>query len=93
MMFSMTLYQKLAWSLVIIFSLLCALIFNWSKKLEQHSQHQAQQQLHIHLAEHLVNDNPLIKQGVYDYKALENLFHTLMVLGPGIRGSLHRSEL
>lgn len=82
MMFSMTLYQKLAWSLVIIFSLLCALIFNWSKKLEQHSQHQAQQQLHIHLAEHLVNDNPLIKQGVYDYKALENLFHTLMVLGP-----------
>lgn len=38
--------------------------------------------LHLGLAEHLVQDNPLLKEGVYDYKALENLFHTLMVLGP-----------
>ncbi len=79
---SMTLYQKLAWSLVLIFSLLCALVFNWSKQLEQSSVHHAQQNLHLQLAEHLVHDNPLIQQGVYDYEALENLFHTLMVLGP-----------
>jgi len=79
---SMTLYQKLAWSLVLIFSLLCSLVLNWSKQLEQSSVHHAQQNLHLQLAEHLVHDNPLIQQGVYDYKALENLFHTLMILGP-----------
>jgi len=82
LMKTMTLYQKLAWSLVLIFSLLCALVFSWSKHLEQTSQHHAQQNLHLQLAEHLVHDNPLIKQGVYDYEALENLFHTLMILGP-----------
>jgi len=81
-MHSMTLYQKLAWSFIFIFSLLCTLVFNWSKQLEQSAQDHAQQNLHLQLAEHLVNDNPLIKQGVYDYKALENLFHTLMILGP-----------
>lgn len=40
------------------------------------------QRLHIDLAKHLVSDNPLLKTGVYDYAALKNLFHTLMVLGP-----------
>ncbi|MCQ8879643.1 HAMP domain-containing histidine kinase [Pseudoalteromonas shioyasakiensis] len=78
----LSLYQKLAWSLVVIFCLICALVYSWSKKLEYSSQHHAEQNLHINLAEHLVQDNPLIKQGIYDYKALENLFHTLMLLGP-----------
>jgi len=80
--FNLSLYQKLAWSLVIIFCLIGALVYSWSKQLEYSSQHHAEQNLHINLAEHLVQDNPLIKQGIYDYKALENLFHTLMLLGP-----------
>ncbi|KTF13766.1 sensor histidine kinase [Pseudoalteromonas sp. H105] len=80
--FNLSLYQKLAWSLVVIFCFICALVYNWSKQLEHSSQHHAEQNLHLNLAEHLVQDNPLIKKGVYDYKALENLFHTLMLLGP-----------
>ena len=77
-----SLYQKLAASLFLIFSAVIVLIVSWSHTLEQVSQHQAQQKLHLQLAEHLVADNPLLKKGVYDYSALENLFHTLMVLGP-----------
>jgi signal transduction histidine kinase len=80
--FHLSLYQKLAWSLVVIFCFICALVYHWSKQLEHSSQHHAEQNLHLNLAEHLVQDNPLIKKGVYDYKALENLFHTLMLLGP-----------
>ncbi|MBE0364735.1 hypothetical protein PULV_a2493 [Pseudoalteromonas ulvae UL12] len=78
----LSLYQKLAASLFLIFSAVIVLIVSWSQTLEQVSQHQAQQKLHLQLAEHLVVDNPLLKEGVYDYNALENLFHTLMLLGP-----------
>ena len=78
----LSLYQKLAWSLVGIFCCICALVYSWSKQLEQTSQHHGEQNLHIALAEHLVQDNPLLQEGIYDYQALENLFHTLMLLGP-----------
>lgn len=78
----LSLYQKLAISLVVIFCFICALVYGWSKQLELTSKHHGEQNLHLALAEHLVQDNPLIKEGVYDYKALENLFHTLMLLGP-----------
>ncbi|MFY8326950.1 ATP-binding protein [Pseudoalteromonas sp. ZZD1] len=81
-MLNFSLYQKLAISLVIIFCFICALVYSWSKQLELNSKHHGEQNLHLALAEHLVQDNPLIKEGVYDYKALENLFHTLMLLGP-----------
>ena len=81
-MLNFSLYQKLAISLVIIFCFICALVYSWSKQLELTSKHHGEQNLHLALAEHLVQDNPLIKEGVYDYAALENLFHTLMLLGP-----------
>ncbi|PAJ73748.1 two-component sensor histidine kinase [Pseudoalteromonas sp. NBT06-2] len=77
-----SLYQKLATSIFVIFCLICTLVLSWSQQLDQVSQHQAEQKLHLNLAEHLIDDNPLLQQGVYDYKALENLFHTLMLLGP-----------
>ena len=78
----LSLYQKLAVSLAVIFCFICALVYSWSKQLELNSKHHGEQNLHLALAEHLVQDNPLIKEGVYDYEALENLFHTLMLLGP-----------
>lgn len=81
-MINLSLYQKLALSIVIIFGVICALVYSWSKQLELTSLHHGEQTLHLALAEHLVQDNPLIKEGIYDYKALENLFHTLMLLGP-----------
>ena len=79
---NLSLYQKLAVSLVVIFCFICALVYSWSKQLELTSKHHGEQNLHLALAEHLVQDNPLIKESVYDYAALENLFHTLMLLGP-----------
>lgn len=62
--------------------LMASLLVYWSNSLVQQSKYQAEQKLHLHLAEHLANDNPLLQDGVYDKAALENLFHTLMLLGP-----------
>ena len=61
---------------------MASLLFYWSNSLAEQSKFQAEQQLHIKLAEHLARDNPLLQDGVYDKKALENLFHSLMILGP-----------
>ncbi|MGB0861014.1 MAG: sensor histidine kinase, partial [Pseudoalteromonas spongiae] len=77
-----SLYTKLSLTLASIFILTASLFLWWTQSVSQVSRAQAEQALHLGLAEHLANDNPLLKQGVYDYKALENLFHTLMVLGP-----------
>jgi signal transduction histidine kinase len=54
----------------------------WSSQLQQSTQLESEQRLHLGLAEHLVSDNPLLAEGVYDYDGLKNLFHTLMMLGP-----------
>lgn len=79
---NISLYQRLALSVCCAFILLASLLFYWSNSLAQHSKFQAEQKLHSQLAEHLVHDNPLLEDGVYDKKALKNLFHTLMLLGP-----------
>ena len=78
----LTLYSKLSLTLASIFILTASLFLWWTQTVSQVSRAQAEQELHLGLAEHLAQDNPLLKEGVYDYKALENLFHTLMVLGP-----------
>ena len=50
--------------------------------MQMMTRYQAEQQLHIDLANQLVKDNPLLRDGVFDHDSLANLFHTLMVLGP-----------
>ncbi len=80
--FTLSLYQRLALSVCFAFILLASLLFNWSNSLAEQSKLQAEQKLHLQLAEHLAHDNPLLQDGVYDKSALENLFHTLMLLGP-----------
>jgi signal transduction histidine kinase len=77
-----SLYQRLAITLCAAFIIMASLLVCWSNSLLQQSKYQAEQKLHLHLAEHLANDNPLLQDGVYDKSALENLFHTLMILGP-----------
>lgn len=62
--------------------IMASLLVCWSNSLVQQSKYQAEQKLHLNLAEHLAQDNPLLQDGVYDKPALENLFHTLMLLGP-----------
>lgn len=75
-------YQRLALSLVAVFIVVVAVFFASSSHYQQLAKSEAEQKLHLGLADYLVSDNPLLKQGVYNYNALENLFHTLMVLGP-----------
>lgn len=77
-----SLYQRLALTLCAAFIIMASLLVAWSNSLVQQSKYQAEQKLHVSLAEHLANDNPLLQDGVYDKPALENLFHTLMLLGP-----------
>lgn len=81
-MMTFSLYQRLALSVCFAFIVLASLLFYWSNSLAEQSKFQAEQKLHIQLAEHLAHDNPLLQDGVYDKAALENLFHTLMLLGP-----------
>jgi signal transduction histidine kinase len=78
----LSLYHRLAFSISFAFIIMASVLFYWSNSLAEQSKFQAEQQLHIKLAEHLAHDNPLLQDGVYDKKALENLFHSLMILGP-----------
>ena len=81
-MFKLCFYQRLALSLVAVFILIVAVLFWTTSYLQQQTRLEAEQRLHVGLAGHLVEDNPLLSEGVYDYAALKNLFHTLMILGP-----------
>jgi len=78
----LSLYQRLALSVSCAFIIMASLLFYWSNSLAEQSKFQAEQKLHLELAAHLAHDNPLLQDGVYDKKALENLFHSLMILGP-----------
>jgi len=78
----LSLYQRLALAVCCTFIMIASLLFYWSNSLAQQAKFQAEQKLHLQLAEHLAQDNPLLQDGVYDKAALENLFHTLMLLGP-----------
>ena len=77
-----SLYQRLAISLSLVFILLVGFFYYWSQQVEQRTRFESEQNLHLSLAANLARDNPLLAQGIYDHSALENLFHTLMVLGP-----------
>lgn len=75
-------YQRIAVIVVGMFMGILILFFLASGHLQSQTRYEAEQKLHVSLASHLVEDNPLLKDGVYDYAALKNLFHTLMLLGP-----------
>jgi len=77
----MTLYQKLVVSLLVVFILIIGTFFCVSRSLEAISRDKAEQELHKDLAAHLVHDNPLLSDGAHDKAALENLFHSMMILG------------
>lgn len=77
-----SLYQRLSVSLSLVFIVLLVSSYLWSAEMEQRTRFESEQRLHISLAARLAGDNPLLQKGIYDHEALENLFHTLMVLGP-----------
>lgn len=76
-------YQRITLIVVGVFMLILALFFSGSSYLQRQTRFEAEQLLHKDLAKHLVADNPLLNEGVYNHNALENLFHMLMLLGPG----------
>ncbi|WP_068545306.1 sensor histidine kinase [Thalassotalea crassostreae] len=78
----LSLYQRLSLSLSVVFVVIASIFYLWSEQVSEQSRYISQQRLHLSLAANLARDNPLLQQGVYDQHALENLFHTLMVLGP-----------
>ncbi|MDQ7049633.1 MAG: HAMP domain-containing sensor histidine kinase [Enterobacterales bacterium] len=78
----LSLYQKLSVTLLSIFLLIVVSFVYVTRALESISRDKAEQALHQSLATHLVGDNPLLKKGIHDSKALENLFHSMMILGP-----------
>ena len=78
----LSLYQRLSLALSVVFVVIASIFYLWSEQVSEQSRYVSQQRLHLSLAANLARDNPLLQQGVYDQHALENLFHTLMVLGP-----------
>ena len=78
----LSLYQRLSLSLFGVFIAIVCVFYFWSQEVEKNTRYESEQQLHLSLAANLARDNPLLQQGVYDYAALKNLFHTLMILGP-----------
>lgn len=78
----LSLYQRLSFALFTVFIVIFLVFGWWSKHVEVQTRQESEQRLHLSLAANLARDNPLLQQGVYDYQALKNLFHTLMVLGP-----------
>jgi signal transduction histidine kinase len=78
----LSLYHRLSLSLLVVFIAIISVFYIWAQKLEQKTRYESEQYLHLSLAASLARDNPLLQQGVYDHKALKNLFHTLMIMGP-----------
>ena len=78
----LSLYQRLSLALSLVFIAIASVFYFWSEQVSEELRYQSQQRLHLSLAANLARDNPLLQTGVYDQYALENLFHTLMVLGP-----------
>lgn len=78
----LSLYQRLSLTLSLVFIAIAIVFYLWIEQAGEEFRLESQQRLHLSLAANLARDNPLLQQGVYDQKALENLFHTLMVLGP-----------
>ncbi|MBO1255159.1 sensor histidine kinase [Alteromonas sp. 5E99-2] len=76
-------YQRITLIVVGVFMLILIMFFAGSSYLQKQTRYEAEQVLHQDLAHHLVEDSPLLSNGVYDHEALKNSFHMLMLLGPG----------
>jgi two-component system OmpR family sensor kinase len=79
-----TLYAKLALALLVVLGLIGVThVFLTLFATSRHIQ-EVNQKLNQSLAEHLVNEKILMRDGEVDEEALEDLFHMLMVINPTI---------
>jgi signal transduction histidine kinase len=77
-----SLFGRLAVILTALTLAATALLLFFAERSEHLHTDQVQQALHRELAAHMVDDNPPLRQGEIGKSALENAFHTLMLLGP-----------
>jgi signal transduction histidine kinase len=75
-------YSKLSVGLLLSFIFMGLLMLVLAQQLTQSYQNEVEQKLHAQLAQHVVDDNALLKNGEFDQGALKNAFHSMMILGP-----------
>jgi two-component system OmpR family sensor kinase len=79
-----SLYTKLALILTVLFGLLALVFVLLLGHTTEHYQQEVAQKLNATLAQHIVSEHPLFREGTVDQAALENLFHDLMVINPKV---------
>mgnify|MGYP000019848240 FL=1 len=75
-------YSKLVLGLLLSFSIIALMLTLLVQQLTKNYQSEVEQKLHLELAEHIVHDDSLLKDGKIDQAALEHTFHSMMILGP-----------
>jgi len=79
-----TLSRRIAGTLFVITCLLSVFYVVVAVQLTQLYQQEIQQKLNMTLADHIASDIPLLADGTANQPALEDLFHTLMIVNPSI---------
>jgi signal transduction histidine kinase len=79
-----SLYTKLAISLAGLFGLVAVIFVLLLGQASERYQQEVAQKLNATLAEHIVAEHRLIRDGEIDQAALEHLFHSLMVINPKV---------
>jgi len=79
-----SLYGKLASVLTLLFGLVGLMFIGVTLFATDMYQQEVNQRLNLQLADHIASENQLIKSNRIDRKALEHIFHMMMVINPGI---------
>ena len=79
-----TLSRRIAITLFALTCLLSVFYVVVAIQLTQLYQQEIQQKLNMTLADHIASDIPLLADGTANQPALEDLFHTLMIVNPSI---------
>ena len=79
-----SLYTKLAIIITALFGLVALVFVLLMSQATERYQQEVAQKLNATLAAHIVDGQPLFKDGQIDHAALENLFHNLMVINPRV---------
>lgn len=80
--FIQSFYSKLSFSLLIGFLVIGILLVGLTDHLSQSYQNEVEQKLHVKLAQHVLEDHTLMRDGNIDAQALMQAFHNMMILGP-----------
>ena len=79
-----TLYKKLTAILFVVLCLVGALVFALVLYATDMYQQEVSQRLNRDLAEHILSENLMLKDGQVDQQALKQIIHMLMVINPSI---------